>query len=54
MTKRALTILVFAVLLVGGAAAVIAGSVSGSGPSTATHVMSNGQTMTGSQTDMGK
>jgi len=66
MTKRALTILVVAILLVGGATAVIASSIGGSDASSG-HVMPGGQimngesmdgsqthTMSGSEMDMGK
>ena len=51
MTKRALIFLVVAVLLVGGATAVIARSLGGSDASPATHVMPNGQTMNGDSMD---
>ena len=51
MTKRALTILVIAVLLVGGATAVIASSLGGGDASPATHVMPNGQSMNGDRMD---
>ena len=46
MTKRALTFLVVAVLLVGAAAAAIATSLGGNG-STSMHTMPKGQTMDG-------
>ena len=51
MTKRALTILLVAVLLVGGATAALALSVSGGDSSTPTHVMPNGKTMNGDTMD---
>lgn len=47
MTKRALTILAIGIVLVGGAAAVIASSIGGGDNASATHTMPNGQTMTG-------
>lgn len=45
MTKRALTILVIALLLVGGTTAAIATTIGGSDGSSVTHVMPNGMTM---------
>lgn len=54
MTKRAVTLLIVSVVLVAGAAAVIASSIGGSDMHSSRHVMSNGQTMTGSGMDMGK
>lgn len=48
MTKRGLTILIVAVLAVGGGAAVIAVSVGGSSDTPAVHTMGNGQMMQGS------
>ena len=48
MTKRALTILIAAVLLVGAAAAVIAVSVTGDSGGPQGHSMPGGQTMEGS------
>ena len=50
MTKRALTILLVAILVVGGATAVIASSIGGSDPAP-THAMPNGQTMKGDSMD---
>lgn len=49
MTKRALTILVLAVLAVGGAAAVIAGTVTGGDSSKAqpVHTLQDGRVHTG-------
>ena len=47
MTKRGLTILLIAVLIVGGATAAVASSVIGRGGSAPTHVMPNGRTMSG-------
>ena len=45
MTKRALTMLIIAVLLVGGATAVIASSIGAGDQAASTHVMPGGQTM---------
>lgn len=45
MTKRSLTILIVAIVLVGGATAVIASSLGGSDTPSASHVMPDGQTM---------
>ena len=53
MTKRALTMLVVAILLVGGATAVIASTLAAGG-NTPTHSMPGGQTMSGSEMNMGK
>lgn len=47
MTKRGLTILLIAVLIVGGATAAVASSLIGHSGSAPTHVMSNGRTMSG-------
>ena len=52
MTKRSLTILIVAVLVIGFAAAAIASSMGGSDEA-ATHVMPNGQTMEGQGMDDG-
>ena len=67
MTKRALTILIVAVLVVGGATAAIASSLGGSENSPthvmpggqpmngeSMHTMSDGQTMSGSEMNMDK
>ena len=47
MTKRALTLLIIAVLVVGIAAAAIASSVGGSNKPAPTHLMPNGRAMGG-------
>lgn len=47
MTKRALTILIAAIVAVGLATAVIASSVGGDGDGSPSHAMPGGQTMTG-------
>ena len=48
MTKRGLTILIVAVLVVGLASIAIAGSVGGDSDGEATHVMPGGEVMEGS------
>ena len=51
MTTRALTLLIAAVLIAGGAVAVIASSLGESHRSSSSHVMPNGQTMQGDSMD---
>ncbi|MFP5362419.1 MAG: hypothetical protein ACLGI5_06795 [Thermoleophilia bacterium] len=52
MTRRALTILIAAVVAVGFGTAVIASSLGGGGGDGGSHVMPGGQTMTGTMQQM--